>query len=189
MCFKKNMLSLIIIVFLTLTFLPAFAETAEEWKVKGNECIEEKDWEEALECYEKSLEVDPDYARSIHNIGYVYYLMKDYDKALEYYDKALALAESGKDRSQLPPELTLSNKGYLFISMARFEEALLCFDKALEFTPEDPALWYNKGNVFYSIGKYEEAVRCFDKALEFDPEYTKASRKREDALKAISEGK
>jgi len=39
MCFKKNMLSLIIIVFLTLTFLPAFAETAEEWKVKGNDHV------------------------------------------------------------------------------------------------------------------------------------------------------
>lgn len=55
-------------------------------------------FKEALEYYDKSLKITHDIgdrageADTLHQIGKVYQLTKQFDEALEYYDKSLKIA-------------------------------------------------------------------------------------------------
>ena len=82
---KKSVItaSIIFILVFTLTSLPVKAETVEEWKIKGNEYLAAEEYDKALECYEKSLAIDPCYGRSILNMGWTYKEMKEYDKGYQ----------------------------------------------------------------------------------------------------------
>ena len=66
-------------------------QTAEEWKNKGNEYFEKEDYQSALDCYNKALEIDPNYGPAYCNIGQVYRRLEQYEKAIEYYNKAIAV--------------------------------------------------------------------------------------------------
>lgn len=165
------------LVFFHLVFLLIFlsfplsvrAETAEEWKLKGNEYLDLEDWEKALECYEKSLEIDPCYARSAMNMGYVYKKLKEYDKAMECFDLTLELSEKGTDTSDIPPSYPWVHKGYLFADMKEYEKAMECSDKAMELAPENFYTWDCRGYILKAMKNYEEALISYDKAIEIDP--------------------
>jgi len=147
------------------------AETAEEWKIKGNEYLATEEYDKALECYEKSLAIDPCYGRSILNIGWTYKEMKEYDKSLEYYEKVIELLDSGKDTSGLPPGYPWVHKSYIFADLKRYDEALECSDKAMEIAPYEFYSPDCRGYVLLAMENYEEALEWFNKSIELNSEY------------------
>ena len=67
------------------------AETAEEWEVKGIDFLEWGEYEKAIECFDKAIELDPNDADAYNNRGVAYYNLEEYERAIEDYDKAIAL--------------------------------------------------------------------------------------------------
>jgi len=169
---KKSVIYVLMGLFLVLAVMPVWAETAEEWKVKGNGYIENKEYDKALECYEKSLEVDPNYARSIHNIGMIYNRKQEYTKALEVLDKALTLVQNGEDTSNLEVIIhyTFTEMGIALNGQKKYGEALGIFDIALSSAPDYPLAWFGKGYASFYEGRYEEAVECCDKYISLVPD-------------------
>lgn len=54
--------------------------------------------EKAMEAWAKALEINPDYALVLRNMGWGYRFFKnDYKTAIEYYEKAIAADKSGED--------------------------------------------------------------------------------------------
>jgi len=149
MFLKKSIIITLTLFILIFNVPPLMAETAEEWKTEGNEYLSQGELDRALECYEKSLKVDPCYARSIHNTGIIYAKKKDYKKSLEYYSKALELIENGKDTSGLPREFSYEAMGWSYFYMEDYDRAMEALDKALEINPEYAPAWYIKGEIFY----------------------------------------
>ncbi|MEQ8192337.1 MAG: tetratricopeptide repeat protein [Candidatus Eremiobacterota bacterium] len=177
---KKFLITTVLL--LTLLVVPVYGQTAEEWKLKGNDFLKVHEYGKALECYQKSLETDPCYARSIHNIGIIYNDMEQYNKALEYFDKALDLVEKGKDTSGLPMDIHYFGRGICWMGLGDYDMSIESFDKAIEANPKNANAWNGKGAILQIQGKTEEALKCYDKALEIDPSFTLASENRERAL-------
>lgn len=50
----------------------------------GDVYSNEQNWPKAIENFKKSVQLAPDYADAIHNLGYTYMLMGDYDNAKKY---------------------------------------------------------------------------------------------------------
>jgi tetratricopeptide (TPR) repeat protein len=78
--------------------------------IDNDEPIEEQSkffWE-ALKCFDKALEIDPNYTHAWVSKGLAFFNKKDYDQALMCYDKAL----------EIDPNYThaLNNKGYAWNS-------------------------------------------------------------------------
>jgi tetratricopeptide (TPR) repeat protein len=169
--------------------MPVYAQNAEEWKLKGNDFLKVKEYDKALECYQKSLEVDPDYARSIHNIGIICNEKQDYKKALEYFDKALKLVEKGEDTSGLPMDIHYFGRAISWSGLGDYDKAMECFDKSIEANPKNASAWNGKGVILYGQGKIEESLKCYDKALEIDPSFDLAKSNREKALADLKERK
>ena len=96
--------------------------SAEELLVKGDECSDNMDYENALKYYEKAWEKEN--GTAANNIGYMYQLgqgvERDYAKAMEYYEMA---AEMGNATA-------LSNIGYFYDYGYGVE---IDYDKAKEY--------------------------------------------------------
>ena len=166
-----------------------------EWGNKGVSLDTLGRCEEAIRCYDKVLELDPQDAlawnnkgRSLDSLGRHEDAIRCYDKALElnprnataWHNKGLSLDSLNRyeeaircyDKAlELDPQdaLAWNNKGNSLDSLGRYEEAICYHDKALELDPQDASAWYNKGNSLVRLGRHEEALRCYDKALELDP--------------------
>jgi len=45
-------------------------EAALNWKQRGDECIRQEQYDEALQCYQNAINLDPDFVAAWNNIGY-----------------------------------------------------------------------------------------------------------------------
>ncbi|MDK2790952.1 MAG: hypothetical protein PWP15_1461 [Methanothermococcus sp.] len=167
--------------------------SSEAWCNKGDELYNLGNYKEAIKCYDKALELNPNNIMAKNNknkvleklkenekLGKINNLIskgnnaidnKDYEPALKYYNEAL----------KIDPNITSiwNNKGLTLHYLGRYSEAIECYNKALELDPNNTIAWCNKGSSLYELNKYIEAIKCYDKALEIDPnnEYAKEMKK------------
>ncbi|MEG4572845.1 tetratricopeptide repeat protein [Microcoleus sp. N3A4] len=147
---------------------------ARDWGEKGR-CLNSLErYDEALECLDKAIESDSNYARAWANRGDVLESLKRYDEALVSYDKAIELDEDDPWH--------WAKRGYLLNNLKHYEEALESFDRAIELDEDDPWDWASRGDVLDNLKRYEEALESYDRAIELDANYQWAWRMRGDVL-------
>jgi tetratricopeptide (TPR) repeat protein len=143
--------------------------------------------EEALNAYEKSLninkkilsEIHPYIAASYNNIATIYGRMGDTQKAIDYYEKALRilfqLLQTNRQPTTLPQIAEISNNlGVLSGRNGNHECALWYFKKTLEFQllflpvvhPTYAITFFNIGDCFEQVGNREQAMIFYEKSLE-----------------------
>ena len=170
------------------------AQTEYFWNNKGNSLLSLDRDEEALECYEKAIEINPGDAFSWANKANALCDLRPLEamgcasKALEinsgdawaWRTMGNARLEQGRREmvsacgsvERIDPQSSVewNNKGHAKVVSGRPLKAIACFDKALEIDPLDPVAWSSKGNALHAVGKPEEALACHDKALEINPQ-------------------
>jgi tetratricopeptide (TPR) repeat protein/energy-coupling factor transporter ATP-binding protein EcfA2 len=157
--------------------------------------------DEAVECLEKALDINPGLASAWMEKGNALDFSGRHKEALLCYDKAEEI-----DPHYLSLVISI-NRGGCFYNMRKYKPAIVCFDKVLNIINSEklPNLlqlldlnkrelllyqidsWKSrayrlKGICLIELGKYEGAVRCFDKALEIDPSNTDAWYQKAYAL-------
>ena len=63
----------------------------KEHILKGNEYYYKKEYNNAIQCFDKALEIDPNNASTWNNKGLVLDHLRKYDDAIQCYDKALEI--------------------------------------------------------------------------------------------------
>ena len=148
---------------------------------EGEIYYQNKDYQEAIECLESSLDlmegplkVDTHLARCYNALGNCYYELNRPEKALEFLNKALKMREelSGSDYHY---DVACDKNGIGIVHEVKgeYDEAVKCYKDALELLKElkclgyhDEALFRRKlGNVYFRQGKYHEALEESMKAL------------------------
>ncbi|MBC2698140.1 MAG: tetratricopeptide repeat protein [ANME-2 cluster archaeon] len=151
--------------------------------------------EDALEVFEKAIEIKPDDFSAWYNKGNTLVNLGRYEDALEAFEKATeikpdnlrawinkgnTLDDLGRNEDALevfekaieikPDDFrVLNNKGTALANLGRYEDALEAFEKAIEIKP-DTYTWYNQGNTLGHLGRYEDALEAFEKAIEIKPD-------------------
>ena len=139
---------------------------SESWRVKGSSQYDNGNYNDALEYYNKSIEIDPSFDRA-------------------WYDKGLALNKKGKYLQAIPCfekaiEINSSNdyywyaKGSSFYGLGMLDRAIQDYDKATEINWSNVNAWYAKGGALFSQGNYEKAVEYCDKVIYVNPNYLDA---------------
>jgi len=128
---------------------------------KGLAYIELKDYDKAIECYDKVIEIDYNDVTAWLNKGVSYSRQKKYDEAMVCYKTATDI-NPNDIKSWL-------NIGHVNVLLLKDEEALSYFNKALEIDQTYPDSWYNKGTCLFNLKRYDESIPCFRKVLELNP--------------------
>jgi tetratricopeptide (TPR) repeat protein len=181
---------------------------------QGENFINLSNYEKAVECFDKALNLDSNSAGVWNDKGFALHFLGKYKEAIECYDNALrlkpdyidalndkgfALDKLGEhekaikcfDKAReidLPnnyKEYIWSNKGRIFQSLQKYKEAIECYDNTLQLTPNDIDIWKQKGNCLFSLGVYEEAIKCYDKGLQMDPENLEILNRKHEALEKL----
>ena len=116
--------------------------------------------EEAINQYDKILDLEPNHVNTLINKGLALDHLGNFEEALVYYDKALEIEPNNS--------LAMNNKGVTLDELGKHEEALVYIDKALEIDPNSIAYLDSKGDALANLGRYEEAMIYYDKVLEID---------------------
>ncbi|WP_293193897.1 MULTISPECIES: tetratricopeptide repeat protein [unclassified Microcoleus] len=186
---------------------------ARDWLEKGRCLNRLKRRDEALECLDKAIEIDSNYARAWANKGNVLKILQRYEEALVSFDKAIALDPSNKwawawamrsnvlnnlrrdeealvscDRAiALDPNYQWAwyMRGNELNNLKRYEEALVSFDRAIELDANNQSFWVKRGNLLNNLKRYDEALVSFDHAIELDANDKWAWRNRGNVLKNL----
>jgi predicted O-linked N-acetylglucosamine transferase (SPINDLY family) len=116
----------------------------------------------ALEAYDLTLKLQPDYVEALINKGAIHNEMKNHLLALEVLDRAINLNENYYE--------AYSNKGNALHELKRYDEAIAHYDKAVSLKPHDHEAWINKGATLHELKRYDEAIAHYDKALSLKPD-------------------
>ncbi|MEW6455741.1 MAG: tetratricopeptide repeat protein [Acidobacteriota bacterium] len=91
---------------------------------------------EALEMSKKAVNIDPENPDYIDTLGWVYFKMKDYEKAKDYLEKAYR-------KKNWEPEI-IEHLGDLYFSLKEYDLALEFWKKAADYNPKNKKELYNK---------------------------------------------
>ena len=103
--------------------------TAKEWWKKGAALSHLGRDQEALQCCDKALAIDPNDAVAWALKGAALGTLGRYQEAIPCYDKALAIDPKNAD--------SWASKGAALCLLNRHREAIPCIDKALAIDPQN----------------------------------------------------
>ncbi len=128
----------------------------------------EEDFAVAVEMYEKTIELDPNFALAYWGLGNIYevrYVIKDERPDLEEmftnYEKAYSLAPESAEGN--------AGMGWYYFYKRDNDNAYRHYKRAFAIKPNDPLICYHIGGFLASIGLYRNAIKYYDRAIELDP--------------------
>ncbi len=163
------------------------------WYAKGALLTKQGDHLEAIACFEKVTELDPDHNKGWDAEAGAYFRIGDYEKSVYALDRLLEIEEEN--------ETLWYRKGEALLKLGRYAEANSCYDKAIDLNPNYTDAWCGKGNALKGIGKeekestppdkakpasedrtFKDALDCFKKVLQLNPKHHEARGSRGSLL-------
>jgi len=112
-------------------------------------------------CYEMALQITPDNAEAVLNIGNMHAVKGDAEQAIALFLKASEMAPDDPK--------PWNNLGVVYLSQQRFEDALAAFEKAISKDERFPMPYYNAATILQRSGKPAAAMELLDKLMDLSP--------------------
>jgi tetratricopeptide (TPR) repeat protein len=126
------------------------------------------DYDKAIECYEKALQLAPDIPGIYYEIAFSYLYKGNPETALRYSQQGIDLAVARGAEDSLPGLYDL--KGSALDDLGRHEEAVDVYLEALNrFDMNNTRLYYNLGLTYYRMGERDKARDSLAQSLMNDP--------------------
>ncbi|MBF0382872.1 MAG: tetratricopeptide repeat protein [Magnetococcales bacterium] len=122
--------------------------------------------DKAIDCYQKTIEIQPENISALSNLGIAFHDQGQLDAAVICYQKAISIKPNLVE--------THSNLAITLQSQGKLEEAVASLQKAISIKPDYAEAHSNLGNVLKDLGKLETAVISFQKAISIKPDYAEA---------------
>jgi len=117
----------------------------------------------AAELYQKVIAMDPTDAVARGFLGFVYTMVRQYEKGMAEAEKAVALNPNAADAQCI--------FGMVLRLNGRHKESINATEKAIRLNPFPPT-WYlhTLGYSYFLTGMYEDAIEAYKKALRLKPD-------------------
>jgi tetratricopeptide (TPR) repeat protein len=122
--------------------------------------------DEAVACYRKALDLNPNLAEVNNNLGVVLKDQGKLDDAIACCCRAIQLKPDWADAH--------NSLGNILRDQGKLDEAVACYLRALQLKPDGAGALSNLGNALKAQGKLDEAVACQRRALELKPDWAEA---------------
>ena len=195
--------------------LPGAGEyTAEYWSNLADQQFLNGSLQEAVESYDKALDLDPvnvyllvNKGKSLANMGRFVDAIACFDQSfainttyvepltlkgialsqgLNRDDEAILIFNQALDLDSSSFDAWIG-KGMALAKKGDYSGSLVCFQTATRIDPLRPSGWNNEGVILREMGRYQEALERFDKALLLDPNYKEAQDNRNYTLQDMNQ--
>jgi serine/threonine protein kinase/Flp pilus assembly protein TadD len=122
--------------------------------------------DEAIQEYQRALDVDLTYAKVHNNLGTALEAKGQLDEAIAEYRKALSLG--------LKLALVHNNLGSALADTGQLDEAIQEYQKAIDVDPTHAKAHSNLGSALRDKGQLDKAIEKFKEAIRIDPTYAPA---------------
>ena len=119
-------------------------------------------YKEALEEFNKAIEIDSSFTNAIFNRALVRDKLGDFYGAINDYSKVI---------EQEPAWDAFLNRGLSYRRAMKFEEAIKDFTKVIEIKPNDISGFLQRAVSKQQLGNYEGAILDFSEALKINPKF------------------
>ena len=110
---------------------------------------------------EKSIDINPNFYKSLFNMGVVYKRLGQNEKAIEYYFKSLDL---NRDY-----HYTYLNLSAIYIEEREFYKSIERLSEGISYNPYAEVLYYNRACSYAILGMEEKAIKDIRKTLILKP--------------------
>jgi len=142
-------------------FEHAIAVTDRNFIMIGNLGVvldEEGKSEEAMKCYKKAFEIEPEYDGAYMNAGLMLSKQGKREEAMALYERVLSFKPKCAEAH--------NNLGVILSGMGRIEEAIAHYREALAIKPDYGEARANLGHELLRVGKIDEAYDSLAKAVQ-----------------------
>ncbi|MEM1327804.1 MAG: tetratricopeptide repeat protein [Bacteroidota bacterium] len=137
--------------------------------LKGNAHNYLREYDASILAYEYALQLDPDYADAIKNLGITYReagryhgeQLRDAAQSISYLERGLAMTPQDVEVLRL--------LGIAYGVSGRPDKTVEFLERALTLSPQNASILYNLSAAYGQLGQPEKAQTYFDRAKAIDP--------------------
>ncbi len=130
---------------------------SQAWYMKAQILISLERFQEAFECFDRSLEIDSDYILCIYDKAYYQRLYGDYNKAISGFSLVIEHCQSELSRKKLD-----SNHWYVYCaSLSYIKNYVLCLEQIAEALLRNP----ENAGIYFIIARHDALEENIDQSL------------------------
>jgi len=151
---------------------------------QGLTAYKEKNYEEAIEHYDESIRLNPQFAAAYNNRGAAKVGLGQHKKALGRCGEALKLyREAVEDYDKVidlnrQDAAAYNNRGAAKAHLGQHNKAIEDYDKAIRLKSHFAEAYNNRGLAKAHLGKHDEAIADYDLAIGFNPQDAEVYKNR-----------
>ena len=137
--------------------------SSADWFDKGSALDRAKNYKDAVEAFNKSIELNPQNANAYGNRGVAHYKLGDNQQAINDYDKAI----------ELNPQNAVAyyNRGAAYYALGNNQQAIRDRNEAIDLNPQYAEAYSNRGAAHYVLGNNLQAIKDYNKAIALNPRH------------------
>jgi Flp pilus assembly protein TadD len=143
---------------------------SESWYALGRIRYTRLHLQDAVNCFEKALALDPKSVNAENNLGLAYQALNRNDDAIAAYRRALALEANDPTARKPSTEQPMLNLAIMLTLNGKLDEALALLTRAVAISPNDPKIRGQLGHIYLLQKKLSDAQREFEHAIALEPE-------------------
>jgi tetratricopeptide (TPR) repeat protein len=141
-------------------------DAAQALLVHGNEHVKREAFDQAIDCFQQALSLDPDNAHVRDALGVIFCRLSRYQEGGEQFREAIKRKESFAEAHY--------HLGSLLRSQGLIRESEQPLRRALKLKPTLVEAQISLGTTLYMLGDMSNAKSCFEKALRVAPRHIEA---------------
>ncbi|ODQ74569.1 hypothetical protein LIPSTDRAFT_81159 [Lipomyces starkeyi NRRL Y-11557] len=135
------------------------------WFQIGHVYEQRKDYKSAKEAYERVLLDDPNHAKVLQQLGWLYHQQNssfaNQDLAITYLTKSLEA--DGQDAQ------SWYLLGRCYMAQQKYNKAYEAYQQAVYREGRNPTFWCSIGVLYYQINQYRDALDAYSRAIRLNP--------------------
>ncbi|KAH8424688.1 putative transcriptional corepressor Cyc8 [Aspergillus melleus] len=135
------------------------------WFQIGHVHEQQKDFESAQQAYRRVLDRDPNHAKVLQQLGWLYHQQStsyaSQENAIEYLEKSVSADNSDAQSWYL--------LGRCYMSQAKYPKAYEAYQQAVYRDGRNPTFWCSIGVLYYQINQYRDALDAYSRAIRLNP--------------------
>ena len=135
--------------------------SASDWFDKGLAFQRSNNLQDAIDAYNKVIELNPKYAAAYYNEGIANSDLGNYQQAINNYNSAI----------KLHPKLAVAynSRGVAYTKTGNKQLAMNDFNSAIKFNQKYAAAYHNRGMLYNGLGNFKQAMNDFNNAIKLNP--------------------